>query len=248
MLRSHPIERRETMRTRHGCEERFTLVELLVVIAIIAILASLLLPALGKARHNAQRAVCSSHLRQIGVMTTIYLQDNDDYVIPADFGGAIDHWANYMCAELGGSVDLFCCPRLDPADCFEPYGGNEFPYDQLRLASYMFNTISSSSWQGAGIATDPQTTCGWGNGTTQPIRVCVVREPYAKIMVTDALQGVDAGDARGIVRFTETDHGYVTVDRDVGVHHNGGFNSLMGDGRVQPMQQSEHDQWAVVDW
>jgi prepilin-type N-terminal cleavage/methylation domain-containing protein/prepilin-type processing-associated H-X9-DG protein len=56
----------------------FTLVELLVVIAIIAVLASLLLPALAAAKQDAYRAGCLSNLRQIGVGFTLYLNDHRD--------------------------------------------------------------------------------------------------------------------------------------------------------------------------
>jgi prepilin-type N-terminal cleavage/methylation domain-containing protein len=62
------------------CGIRFTLIELLVVIAIIAILASLLLPALGKARERGKRAACLNQHRQLFAGAAMYADDWGDYL------------------------------------------------------------------------------------------------------------------------------------------------------------------------
>lgn len=91
------------MQNRPECKTGFTLIELLVVISIIALLVSILLPALARAREQAKSIVCLSNLRQQGLTMALYVGDNDGY-----YARSITESYNF------GRVSVF--------ELLEPYG------------------------------------------------------------------------------------------------------------------------------
>lgn len=100
-------------------ERGFTLIELLVVISIIAVLMSILMPALSRARSMARVSLCRSNLNSMGVAISVYAADNNDFaptaVIkrprPSITSSFNRFWDKQLLAYMGDQIDVFKCPE-----------------------------------------------------------------------------------------------------------------------------------------
>jgi prepilin-type N-terminal cleavage/methylation domain-containing protein/prepilin-type processing-associated H-X9-DG protein len=90
-------------------QRAFTLIELLVVIAIIGILASMLLPALAKAKESAKRISCVNNLRQLGLAARMSVDDNEGQFPARPANGSQPRWPNQT-RENFIDLHLLACP------------------------------------------------------------------------------------------------------------------------------------------
>jgi len=125
----------------------FTLVELIVVIGIIALLISILLPSLNRARESARKVTCGSNLRQIGLGLRMYAQDFKGQLFPVDryyteiFMKYLGDKANYLLpgaaqkAIYGGSPYLTCPSNME-IDNAAHLGRASYGYNYINVFSY----------------------------------------------------------------------------------------------------------------
>ena len=163
----------------------FTLIELLVVVSIIALLVSILLPALGKAREQARRVVCRTRLSQLGLAYHTYATENNGNIaiqrasIPYVYQDSSTNWCGIGALHAEGYIGDYHdldCPNRKPA--MPGY-----------LASYSirpFRNRGSGDWNWYGYEGDWDTA-----GPLHPLSIVKIRNPSSLSLLTDVLAFYD---------------------------------------------------------
>lgn len=118
----------------------FTLIELLVVISIIALLMGILMPALSKARQQANRLICASNMRQVGIATQMYLMDSENRLPPSSCRekNPREYWL-YILSNYVKESSLFCCPVDKAKNLLDWQNPPEDDWRNYRWSSYASN-------------------------------------------------------------------------------------------------------------
>ncbi len=139
-------------------KKAFTLIELLVVISIIALLLSILMPALGKAKKKAQTIICRSDLKQWGMAWMMYSQDYKNKFFRGMTAAGVDTLDDWWVSKLwkyAPAEGMWFCPaakKYDPKSTryiggtFEAWGPFEFSENGNRTGKMAFSSYGVNLW------------------------------------------------------------------------------------------------------